>query len=367
MSWRTSFIEHVGPNGLSGTTFGDWCRILVENRFAVDARYWPRAALITSNSLLNSLYRWCEDLRWGGQVKRTEVPPPLFILGIWRSGTTHLHNLLCKDDRFAFPNTYQVLYPHTFLTTEKYGAPIMQWFMPATRVMDNVKGGVDEPQEDEFALVASGLSYFVSIIFPRGPQLYRRYLSLAEATPAERQKWKSALLEFLQKLTLKYQRPLVLKSPAHTCRIATLLEMFPQAKFVHIHRNPYDVYQSTLSMWRKVRTWWGLQRCDVDEERVLGDYEEIYTRYFAERSLIPPGNLCEVGFDELERNPLPELARIYESLGLPDFDHVEPKLRDYLQSISEYRRNAYRELPAETRQRIATRWGRFFDEWGYAR
>lgn len=367
MSWRTTFIKNFGPNGFSGTTFGDWLRILRENRFDVDFRYWPRAAAITGNSLLNSLVRLWEEYRWSDAVERTIVPPPLFVLGIWRSGTTHLHNLLAKDDRFAFPNTYQVFYPHTLLSTEKQGSRVMQWFMPSTRVFDNVRGGVDQPQEDEFALVACGLSYFLTMVFPRNADLYRRYFSLRDATAAEREAWKSAFLRFLQKLTLKYQRPLILKSPLHTSRIEVLLELFPEAKFVHIHRDPYTVFTSTRHTWGHVNGWWGLQKWDVDDERILADYEDVYGAYFEQRSLIPPGNLCEVAYVDLDRDPLNELRRIYESLALPDFKHVEPALGVYLQSIAGYAKNRFPELSAETRRAIATRWGRCFDEWGYAR
>jgi hypothetical protein len=367
MSWRTSFVKNFGPGGLCGITFGDWLRILRENHFAVDFPYWLRAASITVNSPLNSLLRLWEDRQWGAEIQRTTVPPPVFVLGIWRSGTTHLHNLLSKDDRFAFPTTFQVLYPHTFLSTEKHGSRVMQWFTPATRIMDNVKGGADEPQEDEFALVVSGLSYFMVSIFPRHTAYYRRYLSLCNATPDEREAWKAALMRFLRKLTLKYQRPLVLKSPPHTSRIQVLLELFPDARFVHIHRDPYAVFQSGRHTFQKVLEWWGLQRRDVDEEWILSDYEEIYDRFFEQRRLIPPGNYCEVAYADLDRDPLGELAQVYESLRLPDFAHAEPALRSYVQSLSGYTKNRFPELPPETRERIASRWRRCFEEWGYAK
>jgi hypothetical protein len=367
MSWRSTFIRNFGPNGFSGTTFGDWLRILRENRYDVDVKYWPRVAATTYNSLINTLVRVWEDFRWGAAVERTTVPPPLFVLGIWRSGTTHLHNLLAKDDRFAFPNTYQALYPHTFLTTEKHGSRVMQFFMDPTRPMDNVKGGVLEPQEDEFALVASGLSYFLMMAFPRNVNYYRRYFSLCEATADERETWKRALLRFLKKLTLKYQRPLVLKSPLHTCRIEVLLELFPDAKFVHIHRNPYTVYASTEHTWRHVRSWWGLQTAEIDQERILADYEDVYRAFFEQRPLIPAGNLCDVAYADLERDPVEELRRIYQSLALPAFAHAEPAISAYLQSIAGYAKNRFADLSPETRKAIAHRWGRCFDEWGYVR
>ncbi|MBI2479158.1 MAG: sulfotransferase [Planctomycetia bacterium] len=366
MSWKYAFIERFGPGGLSGATFGQWCELLWQNRFAVDMKYWPRAAFITAGSIGNSCWRRWELFRFGRKIQHTQVPPPVFVLGIWRSGTTHLHNLLSKDDRFAYPNSYEVLFPHTFLCTESWCARSFQSFTPATRPMDNVKNGVDEPQEDEFALVASGLSFMLGmLVFPRSGKSYHRFLSLQDATPVEVERWKSSLMWFLRKLTLKHGRPLILKSPGHTGRIKFLLEMFPDAKFVHIHRDPYAVFQSTEHTWRKVKAWWALQKDEPDADSIIRDYVEVFDAYFEQRRLISDGNWCEVAFAELERDPMGQLRRIYDQLNLPDFGYVEPKLRDYVESIGGYSKNSFPELPEEMRARLGREWSRCFEEWGY--
>jgi len=368
VSWRNAFNERLGPGGFGGTLFGDWLRILNDNRFDVDARYWPRAAMLTSNSVWNSVVRRWEDWRYGAAVRNTEIQPPVFVLGVWRSGTTHLHNLLSRDRRFAYPNTFEVLLPHTFLTTQAAGSRVMQWMMPPTRPMDNVAMGVDEPQEDEFALVASGLSFMLGlVIFPRSKGRYQQFLTLRDAGPEELQRWKKALLSFLRKLSFKYHRPLVLKSPAHTGRLQVLLELFPQAKFVHVHRNPYEVFQSTMHTWRKVQTFWGLQEGEVTEERVLADNAEIYDAFFAERHRLNDENYCEVRYDELTTDPIGELRRIYRRLVLPEFEQVEPTIREYAQSIEGYARNSYAKLAETTRERVFQAWSRSFAEWGYER
>src|SRR5262249_52342371 len=118
-------LSRFGPGAFGGITFGDWLRVLRENHFAVDVPYWGRAAFITLASLSNSVSRRLEEWRYGEAIRAAAVHPPLFVLGIWRSGTTHLHNLLGKDDRLAFPNSYQVFNPHTFLTTEAAGSEFL--------------------------------------------------------------------------------------------------------------------------------------------------------------------------------------------------------------------------------------------------
>src|SRR5271166_4955893 len=116
MSWREEFLVRFGAGAFTGITLGRWLQVLWENDFAVDRPHWGRAAVITLASIPNTLLAAWENLFYGRKVRNAKVPPPLFILGMWRSGTTHLHNLLAQDDRFAYPTTYQVCYPHTFLT-----------------------------------------------------------------------------------------------------------------------------------------------------------------------------------------------------------------------------------------------------------
>jgi hypothetical protein len=368
MSWRERFLARFGAGVLAGITLGRWLRVLWENHFAVDPPYWGRAAAITFASINNTLLASWESWVYRRKVSNTRVAPPLFILGIWRSGTTHLHNLLAQDDRFAYPTTYQVFYPHTFLTTEKRNAPLVDFFMPKKRPQDNVALGVGEPQEDEFALCSlTGRAWPMAWTFPRRADRYGRYLTLREASAEEVAEWKSALAWLVRKLAFKYGRPLVLKSPGHTGRIRLLLELFPEAKFVHIHRNPYDVFRSTRHLARTVPSWWTLQRPDYSdlEGRALRQYREVYEVFFEERGLIPKAHFHDIGFEALEADPVGQVRSIYEALALPDFGQVEPALRRYLATIAGYRKNALPELPADLRSRVAGEWRKCFDEWGY--
>jgi omega-hydroxy-beta-dihydromenaquinone-9 sulfotransferase len=368
MSWREAFLTRFGGGTFSGITLGRWLRVLRENRFAVDWPYWGRALAITLSSVPNSIYAWRENRLYGEQVRNTKVEPPLFILGIWRSGTTHLHNLLARDARFAYPNNYQVCFPETFLTTEHRNAKVVQLFLPKTRPQDNMQIGVQEPQEDEFAFCSlTGRTLVMSWTFSRRAEHYDRYLTFRETSAAEGAEWKAALTHFVQKLSFKYGKQLVLKSPGHTCRIKLLLELFPDARFVHIHRNPYDVYRSTLHTLRKVAPWMALQRPQFGdlEERTIHQYKQVYDVFFEERGLIPKGRFHEMGFESLEADPIGQMRQLYEALALPDFNAVEPALKRYVESVSGYQKNRFTELPADVRSRIAQEWRRCFDEWGY--
>jgi hypothetical protein len=367
MSWRKRLLLRTGPGLLGGITFGDWLALLRDNHFAVDPPYWWRASVITMRSIINSYGRWREEASHNERVEKVSVEPPLFILGIWRSGTTHLQNLFALDSRFASPNWFQVSYPHTFLRSEGKFSRLENFFVPRERIQDNMQFGFEFPAEEEFALcTVTSRSAMLSWVFPRRAANYDRYLTLREVAQDELTQWNAALLWFVKKLTWKYRKPLVLKSPPHTARIRLLLELFPDARFVHIYRNPYVVFQSAAHTHREVMKYVTLQQSIPDvEEQTICQYKEVFDAFFEERGLIPTSHYHEVRFEDLERDPVGQLRSVYEGLGLPDFSQVEPSVSRYTASLTGYKKNVYPEIPPATKSRIVREWRRCFDEWNY--
>jgi omega-hydroxy-beta-dihydromenaquinone-9 sulfotransferase len=372
MGLRETFFRFFGTNTFAGVTLRNWLRILRDNHFSIDAPFWPRAALITLAAFPNSLAALADEICFRRAIARTKVEPPLFVLGAWRSGTTHLHNLLAVDKRFGYSNLYQVTCPLTFLTSERANAWLIDLVAPKQRPQDAVKIGVNEPQEEDFAMCSlGGQANLMSWAFPRNAAFYQRYMTLDELSADELARWKSCYELFLKKLTYKYGRPLVLKSPANTGRIKTLLELFPDARFIHIHRNPYDIYRSNTHTLHTAGPWWQLQRIDYGDSDAIHTYvtetiKTLYDGYFAQCSLIPPGRLHQIAFCDLERDPVGEIRKAYEALELPDFRVVEQPLRTYLNSLADYKKNVFGELPDHTRNQVHCRWRQYFAEWRYA-
>ena len=369
--WRDIVIAVAGPSILPGVRAGDWLRVLWENRFAVHPRYALRAASITLFSLVNSPVSWYEKVRYRRELDGTRVSSPLFILGHWRSGTTFLHNLITIDSRFAYPTLCDVLFPNTFLVMQPLLSRLLGPLVPEKRPSDRLRFGLDVSHEDELAIcVGTFLSAHMSMVFPHWQEHYDRYVTLRNVPAAQILCWRAAWLAFLTRLTFRNgDRTLVLKSPEHTGRIRLILEMFPDAKFVHIHRNPYHVFRSTRHTMEESCRRQCLQRREGQsfDERVLSQYEKLYAAFFEDRPTIPPGRFCEVSFEELERDPVPHVRRIYEQLDLPAFSQTEQAVRRYALSLRGYRKNQYDELPTDLKRQIAARWRRCFDEWGYSR
>jgi omega-hydroxy-beta-dihydromenaquinone-9 sulfotransferase len=367
--FRDILARHVF-HPLQGMALGDWLALLRRHRFAVDLRHSPRALVQTAVSACNSVSAQIEWARFGRRIEAARVEAPLFILGHYRSGTTHLHNLLALDPQFAAPTFFQVLNPHTFLSNERWVAPLVDHMIVRQRYQDAMALGAGLPSEDEPAVCTmTGLSPYMGWCFPADVARYDRYLTFRDAQESDVDRWKHTLTMFFKKLTLRHGRPLVLKSPPHTARIRLLLSLFPDARFVHIHRDPYVVFRSTTHLVRAVQPLYHLRDGPLQDgaDRILSIYTEMYDAYFDERGLIPEGRLYEVAYEHLEREPANVIESIYQSLGLSGFGELEPRLNYYLGTIADYRKNRHDEISEELRRRIACEWGRSFDEWGYER
>ena len=314
-------------NYLMGVALSHWWRLLRQNQFHISPNYWCRAGVITLTSALTTALSLIESHRYGAAIEATEITEdPIFIIGHWRSGTTFLHELLALDGQFAFPNTFQVTNPQTFLLTEAIASQWLARLVPNHRPMDNMRINFQSPQEDEFAIaLTTPMSYYLALSFPYAEQHYERYLTLQGLTPDELQSWQTAFLTFLKKLTYKYQRRLLLKSPTHTARIQRLLALFPRARFIHIHRHPYQVFQSMQRYFETAGWLTCLQTPDPDAltPAILRRYRILYDAYMAQRHLIPPEQLCEVRFSALEANPIAQVQAILRCAISQLFQHLE--------------------------------------------
>lgn len=360
----------LGHNYLTGITFGKWCQLLAQNNFRVSPAYAHRAAVITLASLSNSAFAALENLRFGAAIRQTHITkPPVFILGHWRSGTTYLHELLAQDTaQFQFPNTYQVVNPYTFLTTEGFTTRMFPWLVPPKRPMDNMAMAFTSPQEDEFApLLMTLTSLYLGVSFPSRMAHYDRYLTFRDVTRAEVEAWKAAFVQFCRKLTLNDSRALLIKSPPHTARIRLLLEMFPDARFIHIHRDPYRVFQSQRHFFDTAGWYTYLQKPDVSaiDEGILQRHEMMYDAYFQDLPLIPPDRMVDLRYDALETDPVGQIARVYEGLSLEGFAGFKPRLQAYVDSLKGYRTNDFHPLDPATKSMVARRWARSFEKWNY--
>jgi hypothetical protein len=324
--------------------------------------------LITVQALLTAPLQWYEYLVYRRRIRKVPVARPVFIIGHYRSGTTFLHYLLSKDPQFRWCATYEGLAPYAFLTL----GPVIQRFlsrvMPRARPQDNLAAGASLPIEEEFAMGSiSQTSMVHGYYFPQNLHAVFDDSVLLNDTLV-RSKWQNAFLYFVKKLAFRSPgKRLLLKSPANTTRIAVLLNMFPDALFIHIHRNPYDVYRSTINLYDKILPILSFQSYSREQvnDFVLYAYEQMYRKFMADKHLIPAGQLMEIGYDQLVGDPLETLTRIYAQSGLGSSEQVGELFRAELKAYQKYERNRYEPLSSFDAIRVRDRWGFFFDAYDY--
>jgi hypothetical protein len=242
--------------------------------------------------------------------------------------------------------------------------------LPNRRAVDNMPAGWDRPQEDEFALCMMGQpSPYLTIAFPNHPPQDQEAFDLEGLSARDRAAWKRAFLRFLHRVNFKDPRRLILKSPTHSCRIPTLLELFPDARFVHIVRNPYAVFPSTVNLWKTLYELHGLQRPHFRglEEHVFNTFTHLYDRLEQGKPLIGPGRFHELRYEDLIADPIGEMRQLYDGLELDGFDEALPRLEQYLRDNAGYRTNRYPQLAPELRAEITRRWGAVIRRYGYDR
>jgi len=343
-------------------------KLLWKNR-GFSPRYSLRMANILSSNVALLPFRWYEKLKWDSKVEKVHIQePPLFILGHWRCGTTYLHNLLSQDNRFGYISTLQAFCPEICIET-KLLLPIFKKLLPQRRPMDNMRMSVEFPQEEEYALAnLSLLSFYHGYFFPQIMRANFNFLLFQDVSDEIINHWKEVYIRILKKATLIHGgKPLIIKNPMNMVRIPLLLELFPGAKFVHIYRNPYIVFYSTVFTFKTMISAYGLRKMNTREveENVLHIYDRMMERFWKTKDLIPPGNFTEIKFEELETDPLTVLERVYRELSLPDFTGVKSALERYILAQADYQKNTY-PLNKHTNQRIYSRWGWIIDRFGYS-
>lgn len=354
-----------------GMGIGTWVKLLARGRFDITLNCVPNILTVTLWAPFNSLLYVLSEAIYGRRAEALEITPqPIFVIGHWRSGTTYLHDLLACDPEHGYPTTYQCFFPGHFLLTGGSGT----WFnifLPKKRPMDNVPVGVDRPQEEEFAFANMGLGTpYITLAWPRHGAADMDYLDLTGLSDAERSRWERDFMWLIRRLAYKNKKRLVLKSPAHTARIKTLIKLFPDARFIHISRNPLDVIPSTRKLWKALNSVQGLHNPARDDpwldEFMFSVFERVFARYEKDRELIPPSNLVELAYEDLAASPKKELKAIYEKLELGDFASAEPGVDAYLAAQDGYQRSVY-ELTKAQRAEILKRCGPYMKRFGYAR
>jgi hypothetical protein len=369
MDWQLHGYPAWAPRIWHGMPTQVFLSMLAQHGFRIHPRRLGMAGMVSLFGIFNLKMGIAQRALYGRDIERTRLAgDPIFIVGHWRSGTTYLHELLAADPRFWTPNTYECLAPTHFLLTEPILPHVLKPLLPSRRPMDNVRVDWFGPQEDEFALCNMGLpSPYRRMAFPNQADLQLEYLDMLDLPAEQIDHWSRKFLQFLQAVTLRHPKRLVLKSPTHTGRIWLLNRLFPHARFIHVVRDPRRIFPSTVQLWRTLDE---VQAFQIPHHRqlvtyIMEAYRRMYRGFDQGAAELRPGQLSLVRYEELVRNPLQVLQRVYRELELGDFGSVRGAIEQVVSQKQGYATNRY-QLSEEDLHLIDKHWGDYLQRYGYA-
>jgi hypothetical protein len=234
--------------------------------------------------------------------------------------------------------------------------------------MDNMQAGWKLPQEDEFALMNLGApSPYLRVMFPNEVIPFLDTLSSSEFTPRNLDHWKRKFVWFLKALTLHNKKRLLLKSPPHTGRVGILHEMLPEAKFVHIVRDPRKIYPSTMKLWRSLDAHQALQ-APSDEDRlkrfVLESMKSMYAAFEQDRPTISNSHIIDISYESFVANPIDTMSDIYDHLELGEASAMRPLWERKQAEEKGYQTNKL-ELSTDEEAMVLREWANYAKRYGY--
>jgi hypothetical protein len=335
----------------------------------IETQYYPRVFLTGLVILIATPFHLLDFFWYRKKIKEYRFSKdPLFIIGHWRSGTTLLHNCLCQDTNSGYLTTYHSLFPNN-VKSKFIFKTLTRMAMPTRRPSDNMELNASYPQEDELALGNIHSNFYYNFFY--FPSAYRDFYDKAVQMNVQvrsKESWKKAYINLMKKASMNTNgKRMIIKNPVNTARISTILEMFPDAKFLFIYRNPLTVYFSTQRFFYSLLPTLWLHKVDMTfiDEMILDVYVRLMDDYNAQKQLIPKGNLMELKFEAFEENPLDILRIIYADLLGEDFGRNNDAITRFLNAKKNYKKNFYT-IEKKVVDSVSQHLEEYMQKWNYS-
>jgi len=327
---------------LAGIKAGRLLAMISRNK-GFSIKYILRVLFLLNAGMWSAIFSRVQNIKYKSKLNTDfKIEPPIFIVGNWRTGTTFLHQLFSLDKQFCTPTVFQVASPDHFLVSKKYYTPLMSKILDVKRPMDNVKMGIDEPQEDEYALLKiSDNTPLERLIFQQSDQFFLDECN--NFIPEDTHSFVFGLNTFIKKLILDSNKRILFKNPFHSLRLDLLKKHYPNAKFIHIYRNPYEVIPSSIHMWNIVGTQNILKGKWIEPQvkSIAILYKKIIDTIRHHFMQMEANQCYEIKYEHLVANPVESIKNVYTQLELDYTREYEQDLMQFCSELKSYKKNSY--------------------------
>lgn len=268
------------------------------------------------------------------EVSARKIAQPLFILGLPRTGTTILYEIIAQDPSFRSPASWEVAKPMPPASEESYvrdkriravdrELSVSELLAPGFKAIHAT--GARLPQE----CVNMFSSQFVSEQFGYMYNIpaYRSWAFQQDMTSTYR--WHSNFLQHLQ-VDLSRER-WVLKTPSHLAYLRYLFGQYPDAQIVWTHRDPREAVASFSSLVSTLQSGFS----DAVDCEAVGLHESAHCSKMLkmgmeQRAELDTGQFFDVKFTDICSDPITVVQKIYERFDIALSPVAENRMRDYL-------------------------------------
>ena len=278
------------------------------------------------------------------KYKEDLSPDPIFIIGNYRSGSTFFHRLLLRDDQFTCLKAWEIYFAPALVhrsvirfilkVSKLIGSPVQKAVTSFDNMMNEIytmhKTGLYTYEQDSQLFYHTWSSYNVFAVAPF-PELARRYIYYDQEVPIkERQKQFGFYKEVLNRHMYLHEGQLYLsKNPDFSPAVETLLETFPNAKFINLVRPPEQMVPSSINLWAHNWRAYGTPEEEFPQIDVIKEHAAHWYRYPHQvLSDLPSDRYQVLFFENLVANPEAEISRIYDQMGLELTDEFHNILKE---------------------------------------
>jgi len=270
------------------------------------------------------------------EIESIPIEKPFIVVGMPRSGTTHLVNLIAADPRRRAlpywesqePIPARGQGPDIFGVDPRYTRTKAEHeaLMASAPVVAAMHDRFPEAIEEEVELLDLDLAAYVLEWHARVPDWRDYYLQL------DQHRHYAYMRKVLQALTfLRGPRTWVLKSPQHCEQLGPLLATFPDATVAFTHRDPVAVIQSAITMMAYSDR---LRRTSIDADWLLDYWSDRVHRLLSacvrDRDLVAADRSIDIGFHHLNGNEMSLLDELYQRAGVELTPEVRGCFQRYL-------------------------------------
>ncbi len=313
-----------------------------------EARLAPSGRAAVQNGLIGNLVvqaRAHRNAARNPEVEQVAIERPVFIIGLLRSGSTLLHNLLAVHPRLRCPTLWELLTPAGSRDPDQ-----------CEQAVESARGYVEElwRQAPELPRI-----HFIHALRP--DECHRLLVNTFESpinwlrfhVPSyaswlgERDLTRAYEHHRLQLQNVLWRVPggvPVLKCPFHVWCLDALVRVYPDARFVYLHRDPVSVIASTCSLSAELRS----ARSDEVDRREVGSFwleqvAPVLDRMDAVRAThLADKPVLDVRYPDLVRDPMGTVERICDFIGVPMGEEVAGRMRRYLADNGQHRHGVHR-------------------------